>query len=97
MGMMESLSQLREEAEARLKSCRSPEELEQALVDVLGRNGSLTAILRTMGKLASEERAGVGAFANKVKAALEAVVAEKRAALGEIGRASCRERVSLNV
>jgi len=83
---MESLSQLREEAEARLKSCRSPEELEQALVDVLGRNGSLTAILRTMGKLASEERAGVGAFANKVKAALEAVVAEKRAALGEIAK-----------
>ena len=57
MGMMESLAQLREEAEAKLNSCQSPEDLEQALVDVLGRNGSLTNILRTMGKLAGEERA----------------------------------------
>lgn len=84
MGMMESLALLREEAEARLKNCQSPEELEQALVDVLGRNGSLTNILRTMGKLESGERASVGAFANKVKAALESAVAEKRAVLNEL-------------
>ena len=86
MGMMESLAQLREEAEAKLKNCQSSEELEQLLVDVLGRNGSLTTILRTMGKLESSERASVGAFANKVKAALETVVAEKRAALSEIAK-----------
>ena len=66
MGMMESLTQLREEAESKLKDVQSSEELEQLLVDVLGRNGSLTSILRTMGKLASEERASVGAFSNKV-------------------------------
>ncbi len=86
MGMMESLAQLREEAEAKLKDVQSSEELEQLLVDVLGRNGSLTTILRTMGKLESSERASVGAFANKVKSALESVVAEKRAALGEIAK-----------
>ncbi|MEN6562879.1 MAG: phenylalanine--tRNA ligase subunit alpha [Christensenella sp.] len=97
MGMMESLAQLREEAEARLKSCQSPEDLEQALVDVLGRNGSLTTILRTMGKLASEERASVGAFANKVKAALEATVAEKRAALNEVAKQKRFESEALDV
>ena len=86
MGMMESLAQLREEAEAKLKEVQSSEELEQLLVDVLGRNGTLTTILRTMGKLESSERASVGAFANKVKAALETVVAEKRAALGEVAK-----------
>ena len=86
MGMMESLAQLREEAEGKLKDVQSSEELEQLLVDVLGRNGSLTAILRTMGKLASDERASVGAFANKVKSGLEAVVAEKRASLGEVAK-----------
>jgi len=97
MGMMESLAHLREEAEAKLKSCQSPEELEQALVDVLGRSGSLTAILRTMGKLASEERASVGAFANKVKANLEAVVAEKRAALNETAKQMRFEAEALDV
>lgn len=97
MGMMESLALLREEAEAKLKSCQSPEELEQQLIDVLGRNGSLTAILRTMGKLESSERANVGAFANKVKSALEAVVAEKRAALGEIAKLRRFEKEALDV
>ena len=86
MEMLESISRLREEAEAKLAGCQSPEELEQALTDVLGRNGALTNILRTMGKLASEERARVGAFANNVKAALETVVAEKRAALNRVAR-----------
>ena len=97
MGMMESLALLREEAEARLKSCQSPEDLEQALVDVLGRNGSLTNILRTMGKLESSERASVGAFANKVKAALETTVAEKRAILNELVKQKRFEAETLDV
>jgi len=97
MGMMESLAQLREEAEAKLKDCQSPEDLEQALVDVLGRNGSLTNILRAMGKLESGERASVGAFANKVKAALETTVAEKRAALNEIAKQARFEAEALDV
>ena len=54
MGMMESLAQLREEAEGKLRDVQSSEELEQLLVDVLGRNGSLTTILRTMGRLLNE-------------------------------------------
>jgi len=86
MGMMESLTLLREEAESRLAGCRTSEELEQALTEVLGRSGSLTAILRSMGKLAPEERASVGAFANGVKAALEAAAAEKRALLNALAR-----------
>ena len=73
MGMMESLAQLREEAEAKLKSTQSPEELEQLLVDVLGRNGSLTTILRAMGKLESSERASVGADGVLVDSGLELV------------------------
>ena len=83
MGMMESLKQLREEAEARLKACQSQEELEAVLTEVLGRNGSLTAILRTMGKLEKEERAAVGAGANAIKKALEERIEEKKAVLAE--------------
>ncbi len=56
MDMKESLQTLRREAEERLHACQTPEALEQALVEILGRSGSLTAILRTMGKLAAEER-----------------------------------------
>ena len=62
MDMKESLQSLHKEAEERLHACQTPEALEQALVEILGRSGSLTAILRTMGKLAAEERASVGAL-----------------------------------
>ena len=97
MGMMEALAQLQEEAEAKLRGCQSPEELEQSLVDVLGRSGTLTTILRAMGKLESSERASVGSFANKVKTTLETTVAEKRAALNEIAKQKRFESEALDV
>lgn len=97
MGMMESLAQLHEEAEARLKKCDTPEELEQSLVEILGRSGNLTAILRTMGKLGKDERASVGAYANRVKAALESVVAEKRAALNAVAKQKRFEKEAVDV
>ena len=83
MGMMESLKQLREETEARIASCETAEELEAVLSGVLGRNGSLTQILRTMGTLGKEERAEAGANANRVKQVLEERIAERRAAFAE--------------
>ncbi len=83
MSVMDSLKQLREEAEARLSACENPEELETVFSEVLGRNGSLTAILRTMGKLGKEERADVGAGANRVKHQLEEKIAERRTLLAE--------------
>jgi phenylalanyl-tRNA synthetase alpha chain len=95
--MMESLAQLHEEAEARLKKCATPEELEQSLVEILGRSGKLTAILRTMGKLGKDERASVGAYANRVKAALETVVAEKRDALNAIAKQKRFEKEAIDV
>ena len=83
MGMMESLKQLHEETEARLVSCQTQEELDAVLTEVLGRNGSLTAILRTMGKLDKDERAEVGAGANAIKKKLEERIEEKKAAFAE--------------
>ncbi len=97
MDMMESLTKLREETESRLKQCRSSEELEQLLGETLGRNGSLTAILRSMGKLGADERASVGAFANRVKASLESTVNEKRAALNELKKQLRFEQETVDV
>lgn len=97
MGMMESLKQLHEEAEARLKECQTQEELEAVLSQVLGRNGSLTAILRTMGKLEKEERAAVGAGANRIKKALEERIEEKRAILFEKAQQLRFERDAVDV
>jgi phenylalanyl-tRNA synthetase alpha chain len=97
MDMKESLQSLHKEAEERLHACQTPEALEQALVEILGRSGSLTAILRTMGKLAAEERASVGAFANQVKSALETVAAKKRAELDAVAKRLRFEKEAVDV
>ena len=97
MGMMESLRQLHEETEARLRACETQEELEAVLTGVLGRSGSLTAILRTMGKLDKEERAAVGAGANRVKKALEERIEERKAVFAERAKQLRFEREAVDV
>ena len=51
-------------------------------VEVLGKKGELTAILRGIGGLPAEDRPKVGAVANEVRMAIEAALAEARARLG---------------
>ncbi len=97
MGMKESLMQLREETDKRLAACESAEELEAVLSEVLGRSGTLTGILRAMGKLEKNERAEVGAFANNVKQALEQRINERKAQLGRLAMQKKFERETLDV
>ncbi len=78
MTTMEMLKQLREESEQKISACRDLNELESVISGVMGKNGSLTAVLRTMGKLSKEERAEVGAGANQVKKALEEMIDARR-------------------
>ena len=58
--MNDALQKIRQETLDRLKEVREEKELEALNVSVLGRNGALTEILRTMGKLDKEQRAKLG-------------------------------------
>ena len=78
MSVLDSLEEIREQALAELKSRKSLEELDQLRVSVFGKNGNLTSILRTMGKMDPQERAAVGKEANRVKQALESALSERR-------------------
>jgi phenylalanyl-tRNA synthetase alpha chain len=51
-------------------------------LDVLGKKGRLTGVLRGIGALPAEDRPKVGAIANKVRASIEAAVAARRSTLG---------------
>ena len=62
--MLEELAKIRENALARLKEVKSEAELNELNIEILGRNGVLTGILRSMGKLSPEERAELGKSAN---------------------------------
>lgn len=77
--MKEKLQEMKSAALAELE--KSDADVESVRVKYLGKKGLLTAILRGMGSLSPEERPTVGQLANEVRAAIEAAIAKKTAAL----------------
>jgi phenylalanyl-tRNA synthetase alpha chain len=57
--------------------------LEQVRIELLGKKGTLTAVLRALGSLPPAERATTGAAANRVKAAIEAELGRRAGELEE--------------
>jgi phenylalanyl-tRNA synthetase alpha chain len=66
------LSDLTSGALARILAAGSPQELETARIEALGRKGSLAQISKEMGKVAPEERAYIGKLLNAAKLEMEA-------------------------
>jgi Sec-independent protein translocase protein TatA len=95
--MLENLEKIGREAFDRLSAAKGEADIEALSVSVLGRSGSLTEILRTMGKLHKDVRAQLGQEANKLKRELEAAIAEKRARIHEEEKAArfLRETVDI--
>ena len=79
--MLEELLKIREEALKRLEQVESEADLSELNVSFLGRNGALTSILRTMSKLAPEDRAKLGKEANEVKQYLTGMFDQVRAGI----------------
>ena len=65
------LQKITDKAIASLKSVSSTEEAEEWRVAWIGRNGKLTDILRSIGKIPKEERRSIGMLANQTKSLLE--------------------------
>lgn len=79
--MKEKLEAIRQLAEKSLLDASSRQELENLRVQILGKKGDLTAILKQMGSLSPEERPIMGQKANEVRAFIESKIAEKQAEL----------------
>jgi phenylalanyl-tRNA synthetase alpha chain len=62
-------------------AARDTAALEALEVEVLGKKGSLTVVLRGIGGLPPEDRPRVGAIANEVRASIESALAERGATL----------------
>lgn len=95
--MNEALEKIRQEALARLQEVREEKELEELNSSVLGRSGSLTGILRTMGQLDKEQRAKLGQASNAVKKELEQAIAERRAKIAQLMQQNAFEKETLDV
>lgn len=79
--MKENLEKIKEEALSELASCVALAQLGEIRVKYLGKKGSLTAVLRSMGSLPPEERPKLGQVVNEVREALEEAIKEKEEAL----------------
>lgn len=81
--MKQKLEEIRVRAEAELQKIDSLADLEALRVQVLGKKGELTAILKSMGSLSAEERPKMGQLANEVRQSIEAMLTEKTKQLKE--------------
>ncbi|HVJ48922.1 phenylalanine--tRNA ligase subunit alpha [Desulfitobacterium sp.] len=75
--MKEEVRRIQEETLAELKGLTSLETLQELKVKVLGKKGSLTALLRQMGGLSAEERPIFGQVVNEARDVLEKAWAER--------------------
>ena len=81
MTVAEEILALRERTLADIAAAGTTAELEEVRVAVLGKKGSLTGYLRSMGQVPAEERATVGKTVNRAHQEVEAALEERKAAL----------------
>jgi phenylalanyl-tRNA synthetase alpha chain len=71
------------DAEKRLENASTVDHIEQVRVDILGKKGALTELLKGLGKLSAEERPSAGQAINAAKQHLIRLLDEKREQLAE--------------
>ena len=75
---MDNLDQLVASATADFAAATEPAKLEDAKARYLGKEGSLTALLKGLGKLPPDERKTAGAAINVAKEGIESALATRR-------------------
>ena len=79
--MREQLEQIKARAFEALEQAKASADLESLRVNLLGKKGELTAVLKMMGKLSAEERPVMGQLANSVRAAIEERLEQRKTEL----------------
>ena len=82
--MREKLEAIRARAQAELSTFTEQSQLEEFRVQVLGKKGELTSLLKMMGSLSAEERPVMGQIVNEVRAFVEQRIAEKSQELKDL-------------
>ncbi len=81
--MKQQLESIENAAMKEAASSDSLKTLDELRIKYLGKKGELTAILKQMGKLSSEERPIIGQLANKIRQDIENAITNKMTALKE--------------
>jgi phenylalanyl-tRNA synthetase alpha chain len=94
---MEELQQILDQALKQFSGINDEAELERVKARYLGKEGSLTTLLKGLGQLSAEERPVAGARINQVKQGIEAALQHRREALNKTKLANQLSAESLDV
>ena len=86
--MIDDLDQLRAETERALRAAADLRAWDAVRVGVLGRNGTLTALLKQLGAVPADRRRERGAALNRLKDTLSTLIETRRTELEEAGLAA---------
>ena len=97
--MKEKLEQLLQEAGQAIAAAQQEASLQEVRVQVLGKKGALTTIMKGMGQLSAEERPAIGALVNQVKDAFEQAFAARLEVLRSesLSRRLAQERIDVTL
>src|SRR5687767_15094936 len=97
--MTDSLERLRGEVLERIQQADSVKELEQLRIEALGRNGSITLLLRGLKELPAEERPRMGERLNQLRRALEQELDGRLAGVNRQARAAAfaEEKIDISL
>ncbi len=84
--MQTQLAKILQEAKELIQNASTQAETEEIRVKFLGKKSELTEILKSMGKVAPEERKALGAAVNSTKQEIEGLLEEKFALVKEAAR-----------
>ena len=76
-----------EQAKELIEGAKTPEAVEELRIRYLGKKGEVTALLKSMGTIAQEERKAFGMMVNKLKQDVEGLIEEKKRAFASAGKA----------
>lgn len=79
--LKEELLRISRETEEKIPTTPTIDEIEALRVNVLGRKGELTNILRSLGTMTPEERGEIGKLSNEIKVKLESAIDVRKAEL----------------
>lgn len=96
---MEDLDRLREALVAAAQNSADLTSLEAVRIDALGKSGSVTSLMKTLGQMSAEERQARGPLIQNLKTAIAEAIASRKAALEaeDLNRRLATERLDLTL
>ena len=97
MSLIDDLVKLEEEAKELVAGADDAAKLEAARVELLGRKGRITGLMRMMGKLAPEDRPMMGKRANEMRQLIEGMLDERNTEMKAAALKHALERDAVDI